>query len=89
MNKETLEGVTFEDFEDSYKDIAEIVGMEKMFELCTRIGGAGFYLPTMDKLLMNFKTRKILEEFNGYNVKQLARKYEISERTCYRICNEK
>lgn len=65
------------------REIANAVGMEGLIALCEAVGGTQIYLPKADTLLASVLPRVIREEYNGYNVQALARKYGVSERTVY------
>ncbi|MFP3345359.1 Mor transcription activator family protein, partial [Halomonas sp. SIMBA_159] len=44
------------------------------------------YLPRGDRLRLQIRDMKIWNEFNGRNVKTLARKYDVTEKTIYEVC---
>ncbi|MNN93011.1 Mor transcription activator family protein [compost metagenome] len=51
-----------------------------MIKLVKMSGGDEIYLPTLDYFKRPIRDKRIKEEYNGYNEKLLARKYELSER---------
>jgi len=63
-----------------YREIAEEIGVENLLKLSRIIGGATFYLPREDRLLLPLRDKKILDEYNGYNTLELAQRYEVSQR---------
>lgn len=83
------EKIEIEDLQEQYQDIAEIIGMDNLLALCERMGGSNVYIPMKDKLVKNITYKKVIEEFDGSNIKILARKYGISESTVYRLVRDK
>ena len=72
-----------------YKEICEIVGLEATLKLYDRFKGQQVSFPMR---LYNPHSIKlnVLEEYDGSNLKNLAKKYEYSEKTIRRmICSEK
>ncbi len=57
--------------------------------LADYFGGTHVYIPKMEKLLKKVKYKAIIEEFDGGNIRKLAKKYDVSESTVYRILKEK
>jgi len=68
-----------------YRVIAEEIGLENLIKLTKLIGGATFYLPSAQRILLPVRNSIIRGEYNGYNIPQLSRKYEISQRQIYEI----
>lgn len=52
------------------------------------LGGRMRYLPTADRLRTWFRNREIWEEFNGRNVMELAKKYQMTDVGIYAIVRE-
>ena len=71
-----------------YCTIAEEIGLDNLLKLSRLVGGGSFYMPIENTLLRVLRNKKILEEYTGYNAKELARKYSISRRTIYNIVNQ-
>ncbi len=59
--------------------IANLIGVRNAVILSQNYGGVTFYLPKTDSALRMIRDRKIKAEFNGYNYKELAIKYSITE----------
>lgn len=73
--------LTPEMFGDSlYCTIAEEIGPDNLLKLSRIVGGSLFYVPIEDRLLRSLRNKKIIEEYNGYNSKELAKKYGITPR---------
>jgi len=72
--------INMEEIGERYKDIVNKIGIENFIYLTKEAGGGNCYVPKMDSFLKNTRNRKIAEEYNGYNVKQLSKKYNLSAR---------
>ena len=52
---------------------------DKFIEFCNEYGGIAIYFPSKKTLLRNGRNREIIKRYNGKNIKDLARAFEISE----------
>lgn len=69
---------------DVYKDIADEIGLENTLIIFKLFHGTQISFP--NRLFSKEYTHKaIISEYNGSNVSQLARKYNYSERSIWRI----
>lgn len=66
--------------------IAQIVGFDKAIEIAKTFSGESLYMPKYENVIKQFVTRDIINDFNGYNYKYLAKKYNYSERYIRQIC---
>lgn len=73
------------DCKQRHKEYINIIGTENFLLLCRAFGGTSIYIPKEEEFLRKEKYHQIAEEFNGENVKELAIKYGVSERTVYTI----
>ena len=80
--------VNKEDVPEQYRDIVELLGLEKFLELCELLGGSLVYVPTLKSMLQEGRNREICKRFNGGNFGQLAREYRLSERRVRKIIEE-
>lgn len=83
------ENITYEDLQEQHRELAEIIGIENLIALANHFGGTQIYIPQAEKLVKNVKYRAIIEEFDGNNIRQLAKKYDVSESTVYRLVRDK
>lgn len=73
---------------DVYKDIADEVGLENTLAIFKLFHGTQISFP--NRLFSKEYTHQaIRNEYNGQNVPQLARKYNYSERSIWRIIKTK
>lgn len=62
-----------------FENIAMRVGIDITKVLFEEFGGTSVYFPTEKMIYKEARDRDIIEEFNGFNVKELASKYRMSE----------
>lgn len=79
MSEEWLNELTTKDLPDGLLEAAQVVGIKTAFALANHFGGTYYYFPKVDKLLATLRDKKIREEFNGANHRELAMKYKLSE----------
>ncbi len=68
------------DLSEEQKGILELVGIEVYKRLVEYFGGQSIYIAKLDTITRSLRDRKILEEFNGSNYAELARRYGLSVR---------
>jgi len=67
------------DLPPQFENIAMRVGIDITKVLFEEFGGTSVYFPTEKMIYKEARDRGIIEEFNGFNVKELASKYRMSE----------
>lgn len=68
-----------EDFSEFCTMIIDEIGMINFLKLLKVAGGVTVYLPLLERGLYKARDRVIAKEFNGFNHKELAKKYNITE----------
>lgn len=81
--------ITLNDLTETQREMAELIGLEAYLKLCRRFGGSSPYIPEYDEVEKPSRDRKIKEDFDGYNIRDIARKYGLSERHMYNILPQK
>jgi Mor family transcriptional regulator len=81
---ELITQIRIEDLPPQHRQYAEIIGLDNLIKLCETMGGSGYYIPQTQELLSDWVCQRIREEYSGYNIKSLVKKYGVSERTVYR-----
>lgn len=81
--------ISLEDLQEQHRRYAETLGMDTLLALCEAYGGTTLYIPKIGELLRKSRYRAIYEEYDGSNRRELARKYNVSEATIYRIVRDK
>ncbi|WP_288481128.1 Mor transcription activator family protein [uncultured Clostridium sp.] len=67
------------DLPPQFENIAMRVGIDITKMLFEEFGGTSVYFPTEKMIYKEARDREILEKFNGFNVKELASIYNMSE----------
>ncbi|MBQ7783573.1 MAG: DNA-binding protein [Oscillospiraceae bacterium] len=85
-----LDELKIEDLNTEQREIADTLGGIEIYKNFIRnFGGSNVYAVLPETLTIEVRNRHIRKEFNGYNYKELARKYRISEISVRRVINEK
>lgn len=74
-------GIELSDIPEEQRDFAELVGLDTFRKLVEMYGGSSIYICKEDAILRQKRNLAIANDFNGYNYLQLAKKYNLTERT--------
>ena len=74
-----MEYIKLEDIPQELVGVANFMGIDKFIEFCNEYGGIAIYVPSKKTLFRNSRNREIINRYNGKNIKDLARAFEISE----------
>ncbi|MBQ4578777.1 MAG: hypothetical protein IJA84_06935 [Clostridia bacterium] len=66
----------------------ELVGMERFMTIIDTAGGEFLYFPKRTTLERGLRREAIVREYNGANIRQLAKKYGLTERYVRTILQE-
>ncbi|SCJ46937.1 Uncharacterized conserved protein [uncultured Clostridium sp.] len=77
------------DLPPQFENIANKLGIEKVKWLFEEFGGTSVYFPTEKMIYKESRDREIFNEFNGFNIKELANKYNMSESYIRAIIRQK
>lgn len=75
-----LRNVRLEDIPTESQWLAEEFGLDTLLQLSRLSGGTNLYIPKLEGICVPAKCRMILAEFNGANIKELARRHHLTER---------
>lgn len=78
LTRALIDETTLEDIAESYRPVVEIIGIEKFIELSEYAKGDELYFPKLENVLAPARNRRIKKEWNGYNMKELADKYNLT-----------
>lgn len=82
MNEELLNELiadtTIEDIGERYREIVALIGIRKFILLSNYARGDELYFPKVENVVGPARNRRIKKEFNGYNGKELADKYNLT-----------
>lgn len=78
MTRELIRETTKEDIPERYRPIVDIIGVERFALLADYAAGDELYFPKAENIVIPARNRRVKEEWNGYNMKQLAEKYNLT-----------
>lgn len=76
---DVVEKIKLDDLEDEQRQLAELIGLANFKLLLRSYAGVSIYIPKPDSFMVVERNESIRNEFNGYNFKELARKYNLTE----------
>ena len=83
-----MDEIVPEDLPPQWQELAASLGLVNLLQLCRLYGGTSLYIPKYENLIAPAKRRAVGKLFNGRNHKELARRFELSERSIYEIASE-
>lgn len=89
LSPEWIRDISIDDLPEIYQDVAHVIGLENAIRLSEHLGGQLVYFPKLDGIVKKKRDEAIRQEFNGSNVRGLARKYGISGKQLMRILTGK
>ena len=75
------------DLPPQFENIAIELGIDKIKALFKEFGGTSVYFPTEKMIYKEARVREIISQYNGFNHKELAAKYNMSESYIRAIIN--
>ena len=81
--------VSLDQLSGDQRELAEIVGLEAYRKLIANYGGMHIYICKSETVLRELRNAEICNEFNGFNYRELAKKYNLSEKTVREILSGK
>ena len=75
------------DLPPQFENIAVELGIDKIKALFKEFGGTSVYFPTEKMIYKDARDREIISQYNGFNHKELAAKYNMSESYIRAIIN--
>jgi|Deesub1362A_J573_1020465.scaffolds.fasta_scaffold33490_1 Mor family transcriptional regulator len=82
-----LRQVRAEDLPEVYQEMAAVVGVEATLRLAQVYAGTSVYFPKLERALLGIRNRVIRREFDGANIRELARRWGLSARHVRHIVN--
>lgn len=82
-----LKQVSPGDLPEVYQEMAAVIGVEATVALAQTFSGSSVYFPKLERALLALRNQVIRREFDGANVKQLARRWNLSARHLRHIVN--
>ena len=85
LTEQLVNELTLDDLEGEQRALAECLGLEAYKRLLLMYAGSTFTVRMPDKITIPLRNKRIRREFNGYNWGELARKYNLHEKTIRNI----
>lgn len=85
LTEQLVNELTLDDLEGEQKALAECLGLEAYKRLLLMYAGSTFTVRMPDTVTIPLRNKRIRSEFNGYNWGELARKYNLHEKTIRNI----
>lgn len=76
--KELISETTIDDIGDRYREIVELIGIRNFILLSNYSRGDELYFPKVENVVAPARNRRIKKEYNGYNMKELADRYNLT-----------
>lgn len=83
-----LDKLTLDDLSGEQLELAECIGLEAYISLVRNYAGSPLNVPMPDTITMNLRNTEIKSKFNGYNFRELAKEYCLSEASIRRIVSD-
>lgn len=84
-----IDDITLDQLSGDQYDLAELIGIEAYRKLVKNYGGGFIYICKADTVMKISRNNEICQRFNGYNYKELAKLYNLSEKTIREITADK
>ena len=78
LMRELVNETKEEDIADRYRPIVDIIGVDAFVELSIYACGDELYFPKPENIVAPARNRWVKKEYNGYNLKELAEKYNLT-----------
>lgn len=84
-----LDRVQMSDLDEEQQQVAELIGLDNYKRLVNVFGGLSIYIPKADAWERMARDEQIRAEFDGYNFKELAGRYGLTEVRIRSIVSDK
>lgn len=78
-----------DDLSPAQREVADLIGFENYLKLIDVYAAETIYIPKRDSFERIARNQRIVEEYNGDNLKALAKKYNLTTVTVRTIVDEK
>ncbi len=78
LTRQLISETTIQDISETYRPVVELIGMENFVKLGDYAKGDELYFPKVENIVAPARNRRIKKEWDGYNSKELAEKYNLT-----------
>lgn len=83
-----IDNIQIDDLDGEQRQLAETIGIEAYRGLVKQYAGMHIYVPEHETFKNGQRNAQIRGEFDGYNFRDLARKYGLTESSIRRIVDD-
>lgn len=83
-----LDEITLADLDESQRELADCIGIEAYKKLIATFAGEQICVRMPNSITRSLRNEKICCDYNGYNIRELSRKYGLHENTIRLILSE-
>lgn len=76
--KQLAQYVRLSDIPETYQPIAALIGIDAFLKLCQYGSGDEIYFPMPKTIFRKARNRLLIQEYNGYNLEELSKKYSLT-----------
>lgn len=84
-DNELIKKLNASDIPKTYTPVVDLIGIDSFLKLCKYASGDELYFPMPASILKNIRKRLIIQEYDGYNIQELSRKYGLTQRRIHEI----
>lgn len=86
--EELIEDTMLGDIGERYREIVELIGIRNFVLLSNYARGDELYFPKVENVVGPARNRRIKREYNGYNSKELADRYNLTVKQIHNIMKD-
>lgn len=73
-----LSQVDISDIPETYQPVVSLIGLDNFLKMCQYAMEDEIYFPMQESILRNARNRLIIQEYNGHNLAELSKKYNLT-----------
>ncbi len=85
LTEQLVNELTLDDLDEEQRALAECLGLDAYKRLLLNYAGSPINVRMPNRVTLPLRNKEIRSEFNGYNWGELARKYNLNEKTIRNI----
>ncbi len=86
--EELIRETTIEDIGERYREVVSLIGIRNFVLLSNYARGDELYFPKVESVVGPARNRRIKKEYNGYNGKELADRYNLTVKQIQNIMKD-
>lgn len=81
--------VSLNDLTGKQREIANVIGIDNYIKLSKHFGGEdSIYIQKYSEIIKGVRNTEIRTKYNGHNISELAKTYNLSERYIRKLCQK-